>query len=173
MGKPIAAAIPISSKQYRLLQQEFGRRSIAYQTRTRIQIILLSSQGQSIGSISRDLRLTRYTVRTWRNRWQTHYEECLKFEQGMEQGGFGDRALLQKILEILNDQPRSGKPKEITLAEEQQIVALSCEHPQDYGLVMNSWTQEMLARTAVAQGIVAHISAPYVGRILKKTGAAT
>ncbi len=50
----------------------------------------------------------------------------------------------------------------------QQIVALASEKPQDHGIEMTNWTHEMLAKIAIAQGVVRKISSRHVGNILKK-----
>ena len=84
-----------------------------------------------------------------------------------------DYELLQEMLKSLNDLPRSGAPKRITLAQEQQIVALACEKPTDYGVEMTNWTLEMLAKEAIARCIIESISPRYVGEILKKVQVAT
>jgi len=51
--------------------------------------------------------------------------------QGLSQPDY-----LQVLLDQLRDHSRCGKRKTITLAEEQQLVALTSEHPQDYGVEM-------------------------------------
>ncbi|TAG96581.1 MAG: helix-turn-helix domain-containing protein [Sphingobacteriales bacterium] len=73
----------------------------------------------------------------------------------------------------LDDLPRSGAPKRISLSQEQQIVALACEKPRDHGVEMTNWTHEMLARVAISKGILESISSRYVGEILKKKQVAT
>ena len=77
--------------------------------------------------------------------------------------------LRTKIKEILSDIPRSEAPKRITLAQEQQIVGLACEKPEDHDIQMDNWTREMLAHVSKAIKIVDTISPRYVGTILKKT----
>lgn len=84
-----------------------------------------------------------------------------------------DKQLLDKMLEILSDIPRSGKPKQITLAQEQQIVALAREKPEDYGIPMTQWNREMLAHVAKTEGIVKTISPRYISDILKKNQASS
>jgi hypothetical protein len=53
------------------------------------------------------------------------------------------------------------------MEQKQQIVALACEKPEDYGYVMTDWTHKILAEAAVQRGIVESISASYAGRLLK------
>jgi len=54
------------------------------------------------------------------------------------------------------------------LEQKQQLIALACENPQDYGLEITDWTYEMLAKTAIAKMIVETISPSHLGKILKK-----
>ena len=71
------------------------------------------------------------------------------------------------MLEIISDRPRSGAPSRISMQQKQQIVALACEDPEDYGFVMTDWTHQVLAEAAVKQKIVDRVSASYTGRLLK------
>jgi len=107
------------------------------------------------------------TVKSWRSRWNSAYEQLLIFETGVSGQGVSDRELLQKMLELISNRPRSGMPSRISMEQKQQIVALRCEHPENYGYVMTDWTHQILAEAAVKQGIVARISASYAGRLLK------
>jgi hypothetical protein len=50
------------------------------------------------------------------------------------------------IKDILSDLQRSGTPKKFTLIQEQQIVSLACDKPEHHGIVMTTWSQEMLAK---------------------------
>ncbi len=72
------------------------------------------------------------------------------------------------MLDILRDLPRSGAPERIPLSEKQQLIALACEKPEDYGIPFTQWNREMLAKVAMAEGIVEKISPRYVGKLLKK-----
>ena len=123
---------------------------------------------KSISFISGELGTERNTVKKWRSRWESGYEALTMFEQGESGKGVSDRQLLEQMLKLLEDKPRSGAPKIITLAQEEQIVALACEAPEDYGIMMTQWNREMLAHVAIIQGIVDSISPRYVSNILKK-----
>ncbi len=171
-GKP-AAAIPMTERQNSLLSQHGGKHSLSHHTKTRIKILLKASKGQTNASVGRELGLDLKTVKKWRRRWEAEFESIQAYELGESGKGVTDKALLQRMLLVLKDMPRSGTPKRITLAQEQQIVALACEKPEDYGIIMTQWTREMLAHVAVAKEIVETISPRYVGEILKKEPAST
>jgi transposase len=69
---------------------------------------------------------------------------------------------------LLADRGRghSGRDLEITPVQRAQIVGLACLEPVAKGLHITHWSSEDLARQAVADGIVAHISPRTVRNIL-------
>jgi hypothetical protein len=101
------------------------------------------------------------------------YAKLLAFEQGPGSQGVTDAALLEQLLGCLQDLPRSGTPKTITLAQEQQILALACRKPADFELPHTHWTHQLLAQVAIREGILPTISSRYIGTILKKAPPAT
>lgn len=168
-GKAPAKAIPMTTLQFILLREEMNKRTTQKQFSTRINLLLRARQGQSINQISHDLGLAVNTVKSWRRRWQGCYEQLCEYEDQMKSQGLSEHDYLQELLNHLRDNPRSGTRKRISLEEEQQIIALASEKPQDYGVEMTNWTHEMLAKVAIGQGIVEKISSRHVGNILKKT----
>lgn len=171
-GKPASAAIEMSDRIFNLLVAASNQRTLKRHHYERIGIVLRASNHQggsrSNGQISRDLSIALNTVKTWRKRWTSAYSAILAYESGLAGEGVSDAALLVKILSYLEDAPRSGAPKTFTLAQTQQIVALACQTPAEYGIEMTTWTHEMLARVAISKGIVETISSRYVGILLKK-----
>lgn len=63
-------------------------------------------------------------------------------------------------------QGHSGRDPEITPVQKAQIVELACLEPVAKGLHITHWSSDDLARQAVADGILAHISARTVRYIL-------
>jgi transposase len=172
-GKPAAPAIVMSDRIFGLLVEESHKRTIQCHHLDRLNILTRAScqgGGQSNGQISRELSVANNTVKKWRKRWTEFYPAILAYESEAE---MSDSALMLKILSYLEDAPRSGAPKTFTLAQTQQIVALGCRKPSDYGIEMTTWTHEMLAHVAIAEGIVERISPRYVGILLKKKPLAT
>lgn len=171
MGRGVAPAkaIAMTSLQIALLEQEGKKRTTLQQYSIRISLLLKASQGESLNQIARDLHLAVNTVKAWRRRWESSYDELCAYEEQMQAQGLSNHDYLQVLLTHLRDLPRSGTRKQISLEAEQQIVALASEKPQDYGIEMSNWTQQMLATVAIAQGIVKQISSRHVGNILKKT----
>lgn len=168
-GQAPAKAIPMTQLQTAILEQEGRKRTIQKQFHTRITLLLKARQGQSTSQIARDLALSRHTVQAWRRRWESSYEQLCAYEKQMDAQQLSSHAYLEVLLNHLRDLPRSGTRKTITLEEEQQIVALASEKPQDYGVEMTNWTHQMLAKVAIGRGMVHKISSRHIGNILKKT----
>ena len=69
-------------------------------------------------------------------------------------------------LEVLQDQPRPGRPVEIDGIQRAKITALACsEPPEGYA----QWSLRLLADKVVELGYCEQISHTEVGKILKKT----
>lgn len=69
-------------------------------------------------------------------------------------------------LQMLQDQPRSGRPVEIDGKQRAKITALACSTPP---AGHSQWSLRLLADQAVELGYGEHISHTAVGVILKKT----
>ena len=162
-GKAISA-LPMSDQQRKLLVQLLNAHGTAQQMAKRIKILLLAHQGQSHTEICSQVGVSYKTVLSWRERWQNAYEQ-LSLDVAK---GISDRELSKYLLNLLRDLPRSGAPKVFTLEQRQQLVALACDKPTTHGIPISDWTHEMLAKTAIAKGIVDSISASHLGKILKK-----
>jgi transposase len=69
-------------------------------------------------------------------------------------------------LQVLNDQPRSGRPIEISGEQRAKITALACsEAPEGY----SQWSLRLLAEKAVELDFCEHVSHTQISDILKKT----
>jgi hypothetical protein len=172
-GKP-APVVRLSPRQERLLTTYRNKRnSCPVQYRRRIDIILHSAHKVNNSQLSEKLGVRRHTVAKWRNSWAAEYEQLCAYEAGTDGQGVKDHELLQRMLDMLSDQARCGSPKRISMAQENQIVALACRKPEEFGVAMTQWNREMLAKVAIAQGIVDSISPRYISEILKKKRAST
>lgn len=69
-------------------------------------------------------------------------------------------------LQVLHDQPRSGRPIEIDGAQRAKVTALACSTPPEGHA---RWDLRLLADKAVELGYCEHVSHTAVGQILKKT----
>lgn len=166
-GRP-APPIPISNRQYEIMEKEISKRSISQQDKIRFEIILRASKGQNNSHVKEELGISLNKVKRWRRRWESVHESLNTYETGFDGEPPKDYELLARIREALSDAPRSGTPKRITLSQEKQITALACEKPEKHGVPMSQWNREMLAKTAMKLGIVETISPRYISVILKK-----
>ena len=104
--------------------------------------LLELDRGQSYTAVSKVLKVTIPTLSGWAAKYQ---------ESG---------------LEVLQDQPRSGRPIEIAGDQRAKITALACsEPPEGYA----RWNLRLLADKAVELEYCEHISHAEVRKILKKT----
>jgi putative transposase len=175
-GIPPAAPILLSERIYKLLFIESHKRTIKRHHLERIEILLRCSSlggSQSNGHITREMGLAYNTVMSWRRRFAQMYASPSNFEKDFQGQDLSDSALVSKILTFLEDGYRSGAPKTFTLAQEQQIVALACQKPSDFGIEMTTWTHIILAQVAISKKIVETISSRHIGTILKKAGVTT
>ncbi len=162
-------AIRITSKQELVLYQLTKEHKREQQLVKRANILLLASKGISNAEVKRRLGSSINTIKAWRNRWESNYETLLEIELELNPVPKASKTLRESIIGVLSDKPRSGKPKKFTLAEEQQIVSLACDKPENHNIEVTTWSQEMLAQVAKAEGLVESISRAQVGRILKKS----
>lgn len=170
MAGKARAALVLTSRQKDLLLVFSKRGDTGQRIAKRICIILRSSEGESSYSISKGMGIKYDSVQRWRNRWELGYESLLIYEQGDSGEGVKDISLLKKMLELLEDKERSGTPSRISLSAKQQIAAIACGQPSDYGIPQTKWTHELLAEVAQSEKVVSKISARYIGVLLKKSG---
>jgi transposase len=115
-----------------------------YQVR-RARIVLEIAAGQRREDLASQLECDESTI------WRT----CQRYRRWGLVGLLSDRR-----------QDHSGRDLEITPVQRAQIVELACLEPVAKGLHITHWSSEDLARQAVADGIVAHISPRTVRKIL-------
>ena len=132
------------------LEKLLNRRSIGQQIALRAKIILLAEQGKNNREIGRELNISRYMVRRWRNRWLELSERS------------------RPVMERLQDEQRSGKPAKFSMEQVVELFALACCEPEDYGRPISDWTARELAEEIMKQGIVESISPRHVGRLLEE-----
>ncbi len=127
-----------------------------------------ANKGHSNSEVKRRVGVGLNTVKRWRNRWESAYDDLIAYENTAGSADFQLSEYRQKIIDVLGDAQRSGAPKRIAVAQEQQIIALACDKPEQHGLPHTTWTHELLQQTAIKKQVIDKISARQVGRILKK-----
>jgi len=73
---------------------------------------------------------------------------------------------LESGLQVLQDQPRAGRPIEIDGTQRAKITALACSTPPEGHAL---WSLRLLANRSVELGFCEHISHTEVKQVLKKT----
>ena len=140
--------INLISSEKATLERIVNRHNSPQVTVRRAQIILMANdKGTSNQQIADCLKITEETVTVWTKRW---VERSFK-----------------PVQERLADMPRSGRPSEITPEQWCQIMALACEVPETYARPITHWTSRELADEALKRGIVEHLSAGHLRKILK------
>lgn len=129
------------------LEKLLNRRSTPQQIALRAKIILLAGKGNNNREIGRELNVSRFMARRWRNRWLELSERSIP------------------VIERLKDEERSGTPAKFSREQVVELLALACSEPEDYGRPISDWTARELAEEVVKQGIVESISPRHVGRL--------
>lgn len=129
---------------------------------TRARLIVLAAEGARNQPIADELGLHVQTVSYWRGRW-------LEAAEGLARAETDEKLFWKLLHQALSDRQRSGAPITFTAEQVCQIVALSCEPPEDSGRPVTHWTPKELAQETIKRGIVAKISPRSVGRFLKRS----
>ena len=140
--------IVLSDQQREDLELIIRKRKSSQSLVLRAKFILAGAEGKSLLGTSKALKCTRETVTRWRRHWV-------------------DRSDDLPTLERLQEAPRPGAPPKFTAEQICQIVALSCDKPEDHGYPFSHWSESSLAMAAVDKEIVPSISQRQVGRFLK------
>jgi putative transposase len=147
--------ITVTEEQREVFEQIVRNRKLPKSLSQRVQIVLLAVAGQSNKNLSYDLGLGEMTVGWWRKRWIEGFGELEKLT--------GNKLRLA-ISQLWADQPRCGNPGTFTAEPICQIIATAGETPPEY---LSHWSRSELVREVTKRGIVEHIFASTVGRLLK------
>ena len=159
----VSHRVQLTARQRACLEQIARQQTSPQRLVRRAKILLALETGANQCHVTRQMRLNRGTVHTWRQRWLAL---APKLEQIAADGG-PDKVLTTMIVEALTDHPRAGTPATFTAEQIVQIVAVACEAPADSGRPVSHWTPREVAEEVRKRGIVATISTRSVGRFLK------
>lgn len=124
------------------LKELLSKGELAVKTYKRALALLELDRGKTYMAVAKTIQASHITV----SKWSRKYADV--------------------GLNILIDQPRSGRPPEIDGTQRAKVTALACsDPPEGYA----RWSLRMLADRAVELGYVEHISHTQIGEILKKT----
>jgi putative transposase len=158
--------VELSARQRTLLQQIHKRQTAPVRLARRVSVLLALADDPCLESVSQRLRLTRVSVRLWRDRWL----DAADYLRVVEADDPSGQRLLGLIEEILDDAPRSGKPATFSPAQVVAIVAVACEPPEKSGRPISHWTSAELADEVKKRKIVKDVSPRSVARFLKRGG---
>lgn len=158
-----AAQIILTQRQKEILEKMSNSTHGELHFKIRATIILKASDGMSNRSISKQMGINRSVATKWRSRWAyaSKHLEHIEMET--------PHKLLEKVREILSDEPRSGKPPVFTPEQVACIIDLSLQKPESVGVPMTHWTIDAIRDKAIELGIVPSISSSQVERFLKRS----
>ena len=134
--------VQLSDVDRKYLEALISKGELTAKTYRRALALLELDRGQTYTAVAKTLKVTIQTLSIWATKYR---------ETG---------------LQVLQDQPRSGRPIEIDGSQRAKITALACsEPPEGYA----RWSLRLLADKAVELGYCDHISHTEVATILKKT----
>ena len=134
--------VQLSDNDRTYLEDLLRTGDLAVKTYRRALALLELDRGKTYTAVAETTQMTIPTLSTWSQKYR---------EVG---------------LNMLIDQPRSGRPPEIDGAQRAKVTALACsDPPAGYA----RWSLRLLADKAVELDYVAHISHTQVAAILKKT----
>ena len=169
MPRPQARPVEVTDREQRILEQIVRQQSNPQWMVTRAKIILRAASEQSNSQIASELDLSRNTVCSWRERWQSWQEQRAVVAEEVDD----DKGLRELLEKVLQDKPRSGSPGKFSAEQIVQIIAIACEVPDESAYPVSHWTAKEIAMEAVKRGIVESISERQVGRFLKRGGLET
>jgi putative transposase len=151
MRGPKPEPLTLSDVEKTELERLVRRHGTPQQLALRGRMILAAAEGKNNSQVARDLGVCVDTVRTWRMRWI-----------GLQAVELADLS----VSERLEENPRSGRPAQITAEQRCQMIALACEQPKERPI--SHWTGREIADEMRARGIVEQISPRHAARLLKK-----
>lgn len=132
--------LAVTDKTY--LKKLLSKGSLTTKTFKRATALLQIDQGKSRVEVAESLNVSYASVSNW----------C--------------RAYMKTGLQMLHDEPRSGRPIHIDGPQRAKVTALACsDAPEGHC----RWSLRLLADKAVELGYCKHLSHDYAGKILKKT----
>jgi hypothetical protein len=153
MSGPRPTTVELPEETRHVLERLVRAHGTAQQVALRAQIILSAAADLPNGQISRQLGVSRETVRLWRDRWV-----------GLQGVPLNELS----VDERLSDAPRPGAPVRIGAEQVCAIIALACEAPTQSDRPISQWTGREIAEEIIRRGIVDTISSRHAARLLKR-----
>lgn len=154
--------IAFTERQHQILQNLSRGTTVAECLKERANILIEYKENLNKYKTAKDLGTTRNRVTRWVNRWIKRQNELNRIENEEP------HKLKNKIIAVLKDNWRSGKPSRVSSEQVASIIFLSLQKPELLGLPISHWTSATLKNKAIEMGIVDTISERQVGRYLKQ-----
>jgi putative transposase len=162
-AEPSSCPLVLSAPQRSILESITRKTHCPTVIAVRARAVLAAADGKGASDAGIEAGCDRNIARTWRDRFA-----AARKEWGEAADKWDQKALTNKILDVLEDQERSGAPPTFTPEQLCQIMAVAIESPQECGRPISHWTARELADEAMKRKIVPTISPRHVGRFLKK-----
>ena len=146
---------------FRFLLLKLGNRQTATRRESRRIDIILSLAVRNISQTAEALGVCRATAATW-------YYRVGAFAAGLTARDVALKAESTEklLLQLLQDEPRSGTPGRYTPEQQCAIVGIALEKPENCGRPITAWTARELADEANERKITEKLSPRTAGRIL-------
>ena len=161
---PKKEATIMSNIQRAQINELLNGKGLTKRVRDRLKLLLLASDGISDYAINKILGLDAGQIGEWRKRWEGSQQLFKELENQPE----SKKELNAQIIATMSDRGRIGRPTQISLAQKNEIIAVACKSPKDYGIPMVAWNLTTLTQVIKDLKIVDEISRSYVGKILQK-----
>jgi len=155
--------INLSDRLRRELENIINRHKSPQFLVKRVQIIFELASGKRKSTVSKEHKVTRKTVEKWHNRWYEAEDHLTKLENDPD---IESNEFSAKVIDILQDQPRSGAPAKFEPEQICGIISIACEVKDDSNDATSRWTLKEIADNAVKKNIVTSISPSSVWRFL-------
>jgi transposase len=152
----------ISKRQFKILKTLIRSIKTRADVRERAKIVFKSYFDNNISRCSRELKVSRNTIRKWKNKWIKYQNLLLRTE--IEE----PHKLKSTIIKILSDDYRVGRPSIIKSEQVAAIIYISLQEPKLFGLPISHWTAEKIREIAINLEVVEKISTRQINRYLKQ-----
>jgi putative transposase len=141
------SAVKLTPDQRHELEMFVTRGKKSAREITRARILLLAQDGRRVTDIAQTLGVSRGTI----------YNVCQKYKA---------KKARTRLVEVLKEEPRSGRPLKLDSRVEAQVTLIACSDPP---AGQARWTLQLIADKLVRLGVTDSISHESVRQLLKKT----
>lgn len=129
-------------------------------------VVVLKATGiTTISQISREVKMDRKHAAKWIKRFNDNKDYLMqKSEEGNRE------KLREAIIEVLSDKPRSGRPRVYSDDQQEKIIEIVRKSPRDFGFNKDEWTNALIYKAVMQEGVAPGISKNGILNILDRVG---